>query len=241
MSPPIFTPDGTEVSEIVLPDGSTASQVIGPDGNVVFEAGPDIPDSDVYLHDDFGDNKLQNRDGSGTTTHNGVEGVYRPEWTIENGSPTVSNEELSIVGGDRIYTGVNIDLSSVLTVEATVDASNTGSLLADQINIGIFAEQVTDVSFDQYHQAYYISILGQNTVQLRYRDASGANDSIIEGSYADSDRAFSATRQPDGTFELFVEGVSQGTATDTQFENPQFAPITGRDNGQGSINQVKWS
>jgi len=36
------------VSEIVLPDGSTASQVIGPDGNVVFEAGPDIPDSDLY-------------------------------------------------------------------------------------------------------------------------------------------------------------------------------------------------
>jgi len=30
-----------------LPDGSTASEVIGPDGNVVFEAGPDIPDSGV--------------------------------------------------------------------------------------------------------------------------------------------------------------------------------------------------
>jgi len=30
----------------VLPDGSTASQVIGPDGNVVFEAGPDIPDEE---------------------------------------------------------------------------------------------------------------------------------------------------------------------------------------------------
>jgi len=47
MSPPIYTPDGSEVSEIVLPDGSTASEVIGPDGNIVFEAGPDIPDSVV--------------------------------------------------------------------------------------------------------------------------------------------------------------------------------------------------
>jgi len=45
MSPPIFNPDGSEVSEIVLPDGSTASEVIDPDGNVVFEAEPDIPDS----------------------------------------------------------------------------------------------------------------------------------------------------------------------------------------------------
>jgi len=50
MSPPIFNPDGSEVSEIVLPDGSTASQVIGPDGNVVFEAGPDIPDSGVHYY-----------------------------------------------------------------------------------------------------------------------------------------------------------------------------------------------
>jgi len=47
MSPPIFNPDGSEVSEIVLPDGSTASEVIGPDGNVVFEAAPDIRDSAV--------------------------------------------------------------------------------------------------------------------------------------------------------------------------------------------------
>jgi hypothetical protein len=52
MSPPIYTPDGSEVSEIVLPDGSTASQVVDPDGNVVFEAGPDIPDSLVSRPDD---------------------------------------------------------------------------------------------------------------------------------------------------------------------------------------------
>jgi len=51
MSPPIYTPDGSEVSEIVLPDGSTASQVIGPDGNVVFEAGGDIPDSGVARYE----------------------------------------------------------------------------------------------------------------------------------------------------------------------------------------------
>jgi hypothetical protein len=35
MSPPIFTPDGSEVSEIVLPDGETASEVVAPDGSVV--------------------------------------------------------------------------------------------------------------------------------------------------------------------------------------------------------------
>ena len=48
MSPPIYTPDGQEVTEIVLPDGSTASEVVAPDGSVVFEAGPDIPDSAIF-------------------------------------------------------------------------------------------------------------------------------------------------------------------------------------------------
>ena len=32
-----------------------------------FTLAPVIPDSEVYLHDDWGDNKLQNRDESGTT------------------------------------------------------------------------------------------------------------------------------------------------------------------------------
>jgi len=51
MSPPIYTPDGSEVTEIVLPDGSTASEVVAPDGSVVFDAGPDIPDSVVAQYD----------------------------------------------------------------------------------------------------------------------------------------------------------------------------------------------
>jgi len=54
MSPPIYTPDGQEVTEIVLPDGSTASEVVAPDGSVVFEAGPDIPDkADLHARYDF--------------------------------------------------------------------------------------------------------------------------------------------------------------------------------------------
>lgn len=47
----IFTPDGTEVSEIVLPDGSTASEVVAPDGTTVFGG---IPDSgDLHARYDF--------------------------------------------------------------------------------------------------------------------------------------------------------------------------------------------
>jgi hypothetical protein len=53
MSPPIYTPDGQEVTEIVLPDGSTASEVVAPDGSVVFDSGPDIPDSGLLHNYDW--------------------------------------------------------------------------------------------------------------------------------------------------------------------------------------------
>ena len=50
MTPPIFTPDGTEVEEVILPDGSKAFEVIAPDGTVVF-VGDAIPDSVVNHYD----------------------------------------------------------------------------------------------------------------------------------------------------------------------------------------------
>ena len=54
MTPPIVTPDGTEVEEVILPDGSEASEVIAPDGTVVFDAIPEIPDSEnLHAHFDL--------------------------------------------------------------------------------------------------------------------------------------------------------------------------------------------
>ena len=63
MTPPIFTPDGTEVEEVILPDGSEASEVIAPDGTVVFE-GIEIPDSELYRYEfdePTGQNIIENK------------------------------------------------------------------------------------------------------------------------------------------------------------------------------------
>jgi hypothetical protein len=59
MSPPIFTPDGSKVREIVLPDGSTATEVVAPDGSIVFT--PPIPDSGII--DSFEDEDLTEYSG----------------------------------------------------------------------------------------------------------------------------------------------------------------------------------
>jgi len=58
---PIFTPDGAEVSEVILPDGATASEVVAPDGSTVFSA---IPDS--------GTNQWKHSAGSGTTLSDSI-------------------------------------------------------------------------------------------------------------------------------------------------------------------------
>jgi len=119
--------DGSDITGATI-DGQDVSEITV-DGQTVFEAGPDIPDGPAYLIDDWDDNKLQNRDGTITSTHNGVPSVYRPEWTILSGSPTATGGQfVSTIGG--IGTDVNINNNETLTVEIenwTLNGSDDGT------------------------------------------------------------------------------------------------------------------
>jgi hypothetical protein len=81
MSPPIFTPDGSEVAEIVLPDGSTASEVVAPDGSVVFEGG--IPDglTNRWKIDEGTGSSLADSVGIQPLTTNGATWVSNSKFT----------------------------------------------------------------------------------------------------------------------------------------------------------------
>jgi len=138
MSPPIYTPDGSEVSEIVLPDGSTASEVIDPDGNVVFEAGPDIPDSVVSRPEDT-------RSASGRTQQNGIIIETHTEWpdigarlsSMGSGmtraylyrmsdAQLLSDVDISnLTNGDIVTFGLNSPLSANTEFALTVDAEGS--------------------------------------------------------------------------------------------------------------------
>jgi hypothetical protein len=110
------------VSEIVLPDGSTASEVIGPDGNVVFEAGPDIPDSGLEhqfnfeqsLHDELTTASFVAQDGEAYST-TAAEGDYATDLDGGDDYHVVSNADL------------NIDWLSEWTVVMAVRRSTYGS------------------------------------------------------------------------------------------------------------------
>jgi hypothetical protein len=105
MSPPIYTPDGSEVSEIVLPDGSTASEVIGPDGNVVFEAGADIPDSAIH--------QWKYDEGSGTEVSDSIgtlKGTLSTDTLWKSDSDLVGGYGLEFTGTENVDHNTTSDL-----------------------------------------------------------------------------------------------------------------------------------
>jgi len=243
MSPPInfdgseiqeATIDGQDVSEITI-DGQQAADLSG------------IPDSDIYLQDDWGDNKLQNRDGSGTTTYNGVTGVYRPEWTIRDTAPSVSGGELIISDGNGITTGINLDLSQTITWEWTdVDVSSHGKFEEDELYFALFAEQTRNDTNGRVHRSYALRFRRGIVHSLIKVDNSGTFTQLIGGGSQSGAYDVSVTRSSTGTWELFDgSGTSLGTANDTAFTRPSDMPVTcftgSVDGTDLSISEVKVS
>ena len=202
-----------------------------------------IPDADIYLHDDWGDNKLQDREDSGTTTHNGVEGVYRPEWTIRDNEPTVSDEKLTITGGDGITANINVNLDETVTAEINdFDLSGQGDSSSDYSVYHIWAEQTTDASSAFLDESYAVQMKGGGAgsdLRLVEVDGSGNINTLIDSGQQPTTGNIEVTRQPDGTWELFIDDESQGTATDTSHTNPQVTAFLGRDGANDDFAEIK--
>ena len=203
-----------------------------------------IPDPEVYLHDDWGDNKLTDRDDSGTTTHNGVEGVYRPEWTVDAGEPVAQNDQLEIREGDALYADININLDEPLTVEWDANNLPDGSG-GDQIFLAVWSESLTfrDTDLQEYQESYIVRVRGEGNISFRVVDGDGNSSELISGSHSGADDNIKVTRDADANWELFVNDESQGTATDDTFTDPQYASFAARDSvsPEADINEVKWS
>ena len=199
---------------------------------------------DAYLYDDWGDNKLQDRDDNETTTYNGVTGFYRPEWTVIDGSsePSVDNEMLTIAGGDGIFHELNLNLDETITWElANVDLSDGGSTGSDNSWFYLWSEQVDNETFDRLEDSYYLDFVTDERVRMEYIDDAGNVDSLIEDSDPPAVGDYTVTRSSDGTWELLVDGDSKGTTQDTKSENPQFTGFQGRDNPDHDFDEVKVS
>lgn len=204
----------------------------------------EIPDTEVYLHDDFGDGKLQNRDGGGTVTHNGETGVYRPEYTIDGGSPTVTNEQLDLVTDDALHTDINLNLSETITWEFTgFDLSDNGDDTANATWLNLFSETATVAgNLRGYEDGYAIRARTSGNFRLVRVDPSGETDIVTTSSVPDTFDT-TITRQPDATWEVFVDGSSIGTGSDSNYTSPQYFGYSAQDTAgtDSLIEEVKVS
>lgn len=204
-----------------------------------------IPDENIYLQDDWGDNKLQNRDGSGTTTYNGVEGVYRPEWTIDWGTPEAANQRLQMDQGELIYTEINLDLSQTITWSWTdLDLSNQNGSSNAQFEMGCFAQTATRNRFT-LDECYAVQI-DRNAGYIDLRRHGVDDDfgsTIISGSHpgGTAGNSITVTRASNGDWELLVNSASQGTTNDTTYTTVSNTHFGYRDGSTGtiSLNEIK--
>ena len=202
-----------------------------------------IPDSDVYLHDDWGDNKLTDRFGSTETTHNGEEGIYRPEWdTMTNlSSPTAQSERLDSSGNEGVRTGINLNLDETITWEWTdVDITGGDTSAPDYANLHCFAESTHDDRDGRMRESYVLNLVHDDSVvRLQRVDADEATTTLIDFDNIDSVVDIEVTRSPSGEWEVIIDGSSQGTATDTTFIDPQYIGISTFDGGDLKLDEVK--
>lgn len=173
-----------------------------------------------YTHyDDWYDNKLTKR-GHYRTPAGGMMGrtgftpfLKRPEWTIEYSDPAVSGGVLTLDGASGAATNDGVSTPSTFTEgtwEWDAKASNTSGTRYLKNNF-IYEDADNNLRVN-----FRPGGTPGNEVDLIKTDA-GVASTLITGSWtADTNwHTIKATRDTSGNFELFFDGVSQGTATDT--------------------------
>lgn len=176
-----------------------------------------------YLEDDWNDNKLTNRDNptDGFFTHpqaneagDTLIGRTRPVWETESGSPSATNQQLELSAGDTTEQNVS-----------TPTGFTTGSwefdfkAEADPTSNNFVLQGIRE---DANNKAVRLAI-GQDGTLLLEKEQSGAFTTIVSGSWGDdlNTHTLKITRDSFGAQELFNDGASQGTGTDTFLPTPK--------------------
>jgi hypothetical protein len=197
----IFTPDDSEVTEIVLPDGSQASEVVAPDGSVVWTAAPDIPDSGVSrfefeqnLTDSWGSFDLT---GSGGLTYStdSDSGSYAlsldgADDVAENSTgPDITNyTEFSVAALVKTTDNGWFYMSSSITDYNLAIAVNSGNLEAFEFQGGSFSSVTGSTSINDGTYRWLTTTVDYETdaVDLYVGDTNDGSGSF-DGSYGNGD------------------------------------------------------
>lgn len=202
--------------------------------------GTETPELDNYLFDDFADNGFSNRTGSQTGQYpdpslgpsKNYRGYVRPRWRSAGGSPTVSNGELVLPPGDtttQIAVAENIALETG-TWEFDFQFSSTPG----------FSHRFDFIREDGSNVWFIESQSGGGFVLKKYE--AGALNTVISGSWSPdtSPKTCKVTRDESGNWELFVNGTSQGTATDTFLPDGQRIRVVNQNTSELTVSEIRF-
>jgi len=150
---PINTPDGTQVSEIILPDGSSATHVFDPNGNRVFREAA-IPDSVASRPDDIDTGEVSEAHGMavefsepfgqfGARISNNTSGVTTAYVRDPNGNVIDSTGVSSLSGGDAFT--LSGDFQANTEYQVTVDADGSSFTVGFNEDADAFPYTSSDV------------------------------------------------------------------------------------------------
>lgn len=196
-----------------------------------------------YLEDDWNDNALTSRTGSteGYFLHpsdsltgagdyeagDALKGVYRPDWNVTVGTIDTSNGYVDFqnTSGDSFISTPSEFLVGSWEFDwrksATFSSGNTS------VNF-FFMAQNNDSVASSYTYKLYFGQSNRNAAIDKY-DASNNRTELIGWIQARDENYHDArvTRDSNGNFEAFEDGVSQGTANDTTFKSVSYITLAG--------------
>lgn len=184
------------------------------------------PDEGYFLHPS--DNLLSNDYEAGDA----LKGVYRPEWTTQSGSPSASNGVLSLSAGDTTQQSI-LTPSEFTAGTWETDYKFTNTPSSGGICMVIMAQSTSLDGVGRPNNCYFGYNHFNGDYHLYLNNGGSATNIIttISLGVPESFATMKISRTTRGNFELFHNGTSQGTATDTTHTGSRY-------NGYGSNTDV---
>lgn len=174
---------------------------------------------DVAIEDDFGDDSgPQNRRGVvqgwyKNTPQDPIVGRFRPRWGIYSGSPSNSGGELVFPDGSTTTQLIQTK-SQFQTGEWSMTFQATTTPTSGILVYGIMGSEPVGASDSN---VYYLNVGSDGAINLTKFENGSYVGTVVSGSWTPdtAQHTVRVTRTAAGDWELFFDGTSQDTATDT--------------------------
>lgn len=180
------------------------------------------------LYDDWDDNKLSGRAKKLKMKNSKVVFAYkfRPEWSVVSGTPTVSNGRLYLDNDSQLQIPSDF---AVGTWRFKFEWTDSAAADTSQCRIKFM--------YVDADNAYYFqtdAVLSSSHNGLKKIVGGSITDLIMFGVDL-GEHTIKITRDSSGNFEIFYDGASQGTTTDTDITSTNYFNIWYNQNPTGKL------